>query len=549
MKRQIATLLTFATVLALASCSKEGKSKKSPKFSLSSLSTTETTPETTETSAETTTETTMDSTTATSETTPSVSSGSFTIDHSLEYLEVENTPFATCYGYCKQTEDFERMFYVQEYGDLYFVGIDGYSALDTAVFDIYNSIFTPQDEAYVREFDTFVESLHLTGDANPSMCISEIEVYRADSQIYSFVIDEYLTGKDYNYENHYGYYSYNLRSSDGSLIQLSDVIIDPEAFCTYLEQYIASTPGNGIFGKTEDINLEEITQEIRNGQALFVLSYDSIFLFQGSRFFKVPVYPTENIGCIDMSYFGSTPEHYALQFDHTGTLDWDINGDGTMDTISVEYVRSAEVDFGGTVEQIIVSINGQAAPLAIDEFDPYVFDASVYLIQSDDGLYLFLSNSGMDSYATDYIFRIDGDQVTYVTQIYSRLDKIIYNPEYIECCDYYDLIGSTALYYYYTLTSNQGEPLLLYYTFPSYGYLAATSKDLTVDKVDIETGDVIGQGTIPVNTPVETVFYNYETDSIYFQTLHENSEENEYFVIPNDHDFIIESFKGMVFAG
>ena len=551
MKKQIAALLTFAMVLTLASCSKDDKKTKSPRFSLANLEITETTPETSE-SSETTIETTIESTSETSETAvttidPTV--GSFTIDHSLEKLDMENTPFSTCYGYCKQLEDFELMFFVQEYGDLYFAKSEEFPELDLSVFEIYDSIFTPQDEAYEREFNRFIEDLHSTGDADPSICTSEIEVYRADSQIYSFVIDEYITGKDYNPENHYGYYAYNLRSSDGSLIELSDVIIDTEAFCTFLSVYLAYTPQNPVFGKTEDINIDELTEEIRSGKALFALSYDSIYFFQGSRFFKVPVYPLTFSECIDMTYFGSTPEYYALKFDYTGALDWDIDNDGIMDSLCLSYVPSSDEGYEGTFEKILLYLNGTELTITPNDLDPYVFDASAYLIQADDGLYLLISNIGMDSYTTDYIYRIENNQVTYVTEVNASIDKIIYDPEYIECRDYYDLIGSTSLHYYFTMLGTQGKPALIDNFFYSYGYLAATSKDLQADKVDAETGESIGLATIPANTPIETVFYDSDADVIYFQTLHENSSENEFFVIPNDHDMIVKNFKGMVFAG
>lgn len=555
MKKHITLFLVASMILSVCSCAKEDSGKtNSPKFQIptedvASVSS-ETTTETSETSLEPTSESSSEDTSATNPA-PVLSpdEATFTIDHSLQSIELENIPQARSYGYCCEMEEYAHMVSIEEYYDFYCGDFSKYEALKNTLSDIYEELFAPLDQAYDDALPVFINSMETTTDTVSEYYGTSIEVYRSDSQIYSFVAEEYFTNRDYDESNHFGITAYNLRSSDGSTIQLCDVIVDTDAFCSYLESYFSSLSGDDLFNKAPlPLEIESMIDEIQAGTEPFVLSYDSIYLYCNCLFYKVPVYPAENIGCINMTYFGATPAYYAIELDQGATLQWDVNGDNTIDDLSIEVVRATSDEDIDLVSSLNVSLNGQQFVISEDVLDPYSYDARAFYIQADDGQYLWISLVSMDTYTTNLIYQINGDTLSFVCTGDGFLTKIIYDPGYFELYNMYDIIGTASFTAEFAMMGTNGFPMPLTNIYYSYDSLAAAKIEFEATEIDIERNAIITK-TIPVDTPIEVICYDADDETVVFQTLHEDADQNCYFEIPHDYETVDKYFKGIVHAG
>ena len=133
------------------------------------------------------------------------------------------------------------------------------------------------------------------------------------------------------------------------------------------------------------------------GQSPFLLTYDGIIIVTEDNKFYVSAVNCPD--CFNMEYFLDTPENYLISSDFSNTISWDLNGDGKVETISLESDKdnNYKVHIGDTVSDL--KCDGS-------ECFPYP-DSCFYLVHTSSGYRLSFGGSIGSDYRTEVIYKVN----------------------------------------------------------------------------------------------------------------------------------------------
>ncbi len=290
----------------------------------------------------------------------------------------------------------------------------------------------------------------------------------------------------------------------------------PDEFSDEPSDYIAAL--ETLIAAIEDPSNEDIH---------FVLYQNAIRLFQpGSSvgdptIFSITV-PVLHLGnCVNLEYFTSTPEYYALTADSNNEVYWDFDEDGSLDIVTVtntgdDYVPELEISYNGK----IIDSSG------VDIADAY--DISwVIMVHTDSGYYLYVEFAEENPTHSTHVFHLENEDFKYVGRC-EEIYEFPYNPTSVPVAFRSDLVGTGHFEVECTLIGNNGLPDQTTSYFAKDA-LAVTVKDMTLGAYDSNgdaTGDIV---TVPAGTSVRLIGVDEAKEMAYFTTLNTDPSQNQNF--------------------
>ncbi|MBO4689021.1 MAG: hypothetical protein J5636_10990 [Clostridiales bacterium] len=559
MKRVIACILSLSMVFALAGCTKEETTKKKTKKTTTEEEETPDTehPDTSDTEVTDTSETTEASSTSESDTsetseTGTVVPGSFVINHTLENLGFYNIP--TDLAFARPYTDGENttMMAVAEYCDDYYFDTPGYDALSTSLDDFYGYLLESNDSIYETARSKFIQDI-ADGQYHMSIChICRTTVFRADSTVCSLLVTMLSSENDGTAP-----FYINFNSMNGEQIKFDDVVTDRAAFCDFVDSYLVASP-ELLQGDKDSIS--STLDIIRNGfEVYFSFGYDGIFVYiESDKYFKVPVYMLAD--CVNMEYFGNTPESYTLVADDTRVIDWDVDGDSTLDKIKLDITYD-EYD---AVNTMTLWYNNESAsvPSQLISDIPLYYD-TFYFMHVNGADYVYIAYYEESAGAAGYCFEIDGSSISFVCSFDGTFHGFPYNPESFDFGFSSEIMGTGTIIGNYTIDQD-GHPVPDNTFFSKLFYGASRS---AVTKVDIEGAlkldydlNVTDTITLSAGTTLYTYAIDFDTMYIIYSTVEEDPDEEYFVAVPfelpvDSYEVLIngmpqqELFAGLQFAG
>ncbi|MBR5974626.1 MAG: hypothetical protein IK020_05520 [Clostridiales bacterium] len=559
MKKIIAILLSMSMVLALAGCSKEEETTKKPKKTKETTEEEDTSdteePDTSDTEDPDTSGTTEES--DTSDTEPSDTNvavpGGFTVSHTLEDLGFYNVPTDLAFARPYVDGDNTTMMAVAEYCDDYYFDTPGYDGLSESIDDFYGYLLASCDSLYDTSRSKFILDI-ADGNYHMSVCrICQTTVFRADSEVCSLLVTSMTSEEGEGTAP----FLLNYRSKTGEAINFDDVVTDRAAFCDFVDSYLIASP-ELLDGYKEDISL--VLDMIRGGYDIyFTLGFDGIFIsIESDKYFKVPVYMLDN--CVNMEFFGNTPESYTLVADDTRAIDWDIDGDGLLDKIKLDMTYD-EYD---AVNTMTLWYNNEKASVPSEMISdvPIYFDTFYFMhVHGADYVYIVYYEESAGS--SGYCFELDDTGVSFVCQFEGTFQGFPYNPESFDFGFSSEIMGTSTITGNYTINLD-GQPVPDNTFFRKLFYGASRS---AVTKADIEGAlkldedlNVVDTITIPAGTTLYTYVIDFDTMYIIYSTVEEDPDQEFLVAVPfelpaDSYEVLIngmpqqELFAGLQFAG
>ena len=296
---------------------------------------------------------------------------------------------------------------------------------------------------------------------------------------------------------------------------MSDIITDVDAFCDILDMYLYTK---------ETSYRNEVKDAIRSGEdTVFAITYDGIVI-DG---IKIPVYGHED--CINMEYFGKTPSEYCLLLDQNNVLEWDFDGDGVFEDLSVDYQNS----------ELTVHFNknnyvfGEDQIPDISKMDDLAWNSPHVLMCSPDMCKFIVSMNYSETVERLIIFDLSSGEPVFENVVEGRIVGVPLNPSDLRIGEDIDLVGGREMCRDYVLQADGSMvPQTAFVYMHSYPFVL--SEDVTGDEFDWNTGEVIGKYTIKKDTAIEIIAYHPNSGAIVFKTLEPDSENCKYVQLESD---------------
>ena len=562
MKRAVAVLLTAATVLALAGCSKKEEERKPSK----TKKTTEETEESTEepdTSSETTDTSDTSDTSETSDTQGLHKNAvKVNLDHTLTKLDMSRDVTDHAYGELAKNLDYEHLLEAHEYLCFYTILSDKYNTLNSTLDGIYTNHAARCDEMYGECVAAFPDmQSKATADTywnyDYNYFGSYMSMYRADEQILSFSLNNRIFAEDITSDSTE---FYNFKSATGDQIKFDDVVKDRSAFA---DAILANKPkvdsSSPDWAQKQDKAYTVAAENIKNGEDITFLLYpNAIAIYDTTQFdgvgydihFAVSVLDLGS--CVDLSYFGATTKYYSLASDLGFNTKWDFDDDSLLDTLVVE--DTSDDDFGVTIK---VTLNGedlqaQQAPCLQDADSIY----DVFVSYTDSGYYVYVECSMEDPVFTTAVYHLDGNSFTYVGEM-GEFQDFPYDPENVAVLERSDFLGTGTACTLATLTGANGIPKQTSDYVEKYG-MASTVEKMVLGKFDANGQPTSESNTVPEGTVVRVKTIDTKHELVIFEALFADASKNFEFQMVlrnNDYDYDVyfngktayELFKGANF--
>lgn len=524
MKKCIAVLLAASMLLSLAACAKKEettKKKKKAKKTTEETEETEETDEPTEDTTETTIEPTTSETTVATTTAPSVVP---TPDERIMYLGLD---------YPQQDNDWGAVMGGSDLGfvhlkcdDLYLLEVapDASPKLQDAIDEVIldhqdfnqDTYMTDREVLFTLKGNDEAEGYHHTYRF-------ATELFRADTQIFSFAITESYDFEEGEYETH------NFYSSTGLPVEQDEVIVDKKAFIEYMKTTLAPIG--------DDEWIASMAELAEKGELPFTMTYDGINLLYPNGYptpfiyVKIPVSGAENLFCMD--YFKCTPEYFTIFSDKLGdeSVIWDFDGDGKDDV--VEATSEYDDTNGGC--DVHLKFNGNEYKTSDEGIiinDNALMDFCI--MNTDDGYFLYATMVGVDSSYDTAVFKMeDGTFKHVVTYEFIRFtSKGFINPESFEMVTEQLVMGIEDFYNQFSAMGNGGKLDYQYGYFSAYGIPYITRADITGEKLDGDLNTVDNNFTIPSGSAIQTAFYSPSDDKLILNVITEDASA-QYYVLVN----------------
>ena len=561
MKKFVAILLAVATILGCVACSKaeettKKKKKKTKKTTTESVETEESTDEPTDETTDEPTDAptsnpTDDTTEAPTDTTedpnetggvyetwavpdPFTMSTGLTIRHDLEKLQIGRDLVYKVWGDLDPQSEFEEVRYVKARTDMVSVYEDG--PLADAVSYKFTSLADDAASMYAERLEKFLSSQQSGTLERDTSYNVNTTVFRADSEYFSSMMEIVDYGLDFYDVQRVGA---NYRYSDGSFIDITEVVTDMAALTSYVKDKM----------DPYRYDYDETVQNVEDGACAWALLYDGIYI---ENFGKVPVIGNEYM--FDLSYFGATPETYALLADKSGEILWDVNEDQFIDDIRISLETDASEE---SVESLTISVNADQYVFTPNEIaylaDDYEFAENLehYLVRTEYGYFLIVSLESYYWYHT-CIFRVDENGVTFRTDgNYYVLEA--FDPDNI-------LVGDTAYITGLEATRDTRR-------FSDIGILASTTIfkdvysgpyktkiDLPAQEVDLTDLSIGADVTVPAGTMVAPILLDENTGLLIMRILDPDESQTSYVVMETGGEYDIagyhsyEALYGVIFG-
>ncbi len=511
MKKIVSFLLTFSMVLCLASCGENSeettKKKKKTKKTTTEITETETPTEDPSDSSE-------DPSSDTSETSGNVMGGQFEISHELTSLDVYVSTYYHIYGALDPNGDFEfgtKLNYVKVDADIidFYYDHDGPQEIQDMMQKLDDETFyalMDYTNIYTTEAAAFAEVEKKGGPLYDYSYGNHIELFRADSQLVSYVSEIYQYDSREPGTSLPVLEAHNLRVSDGMAIQYDEVVIDREALASYVQERYS-----------QDYVLDDVLAQIRDGSLPFGILYDGIYIYSIDA--KIPYIGNED--ALSAKYFGKVPDYYTLYLNGGKTLTWDVNNDGALDDLRVSQANS---------ESFTIELNSKEYTFSAENIEElpefYIYDGDdQYVMFTETGTYLVMTLHMDDDDRTFFcIFAIEGDNVTYCSKMFAALSDV-HNPNYLKVNGYYDVLGFTGASMRCSI--HDGYPC----AFNLFGDVCTSAYEVKVDlkgyKFDHLTMDTTDEVTIKKGSKVTICYYAEETGELILRVLDPN-DLNEY---------------------
>lgn len=384
-----------------------------------------------------------------------------------------------------------------------------YKDLESKIFD---DVFSPMIKTCEADYDKAVNALNqkkLAGEAlYNSNCNYKIDRFRMDSQVVSFAVYDYSETTSYTYD-----------AQTKTQLMLSDLFHTDKDFFKVIEERISAA------GLGEE-NVKAVMDQLRSKSPVFGITYDGILLPDPRGLYRADWFKISIIGMedqVNMAYFGSTPEFYTLYFDVNKTLEWDITGDGKIDTVKVDFAVESEDLMRG---KLCVDINGKSF-----EFDKLSDEVSIgtnykraFVMRSDDGFYLYCTCGVIEGYEDTYAFKIEDGKLSYVEYI----DLFFTETTYADPNNFPMFYHSGVITFHnneadFSILGCQGVPSTRTDFFHTYELGLITKSVLYAYTVDEHLNSVEGFD-LPAETSLALVAYNPEKHTVILQTMSPTSD-------------------------
>jgi hypothetical protein len=359
------------------------------------------------------------------------------------------------------------------------------------------------EKLYAQKVSELKESFPSAGESLIALFDDAIYIKRADDQIVSFMFSSW-ENVDYSYNSSEKYY--NIESKTGKIISFDDVVKDKDALYNYLESFIYS---EDYVSEYDLQRLNETFAMINDGTIDFQINYDGIY-FNG--YFVSAVNCPE---CFNMGYFFNVPDSYIISEDESGTISWDINGDGKVETISMgEGSNGSYVDIRG-VKTDVQSNSGY----------------HIYLAHTSTGFYMdFGVLCGSDD-RCEVIYRINDDwTVDYVTEGCLADWVFDYHPEImkLESVDQHYSgsswgITDSRVYYSFTGEPIKADPQDMLFHWAYGPYYLKTNVESKIQN----DGGTWNKCTLEKGTAVCVIGYDSTTKELILSDVNLDESENK----------------------
>ncbi|MBP5416593.1 MAG: hypothetical protein J6Y58_03610 [Clostridiales bacterium] len=550
MKRSIAVLLTAAMILSLAGCSKKNEKETSRTKRTKDTTETEETeaPGTEESSSESEQSTGSESESESSSDTSGLGkpSGSVPVelDHSLSLLLLSEDVTDRAYGELIKNLTYPNMMSVHEYVSSYSVLSDKYDALNKKLSDIHSIHKNACDKEYDELIKEFPEFQKIANEDNYYMFSSNyfgsyMNLCRADSSVTSFSVVDTLISTDLSSSSEA---FYNLKSGTGEEIKFDDIVTDRSAFADAILASIPATDANtNNWLKTQYEAVKVAAENIRTNNDVAFLMYpnaiyisDTVMLDGQNKDIAFNVSVLDLPNCVKLEYFGATTKYYSIVQDVGNSFKWDFDGDGVLDTLTVNDV--SDDDYGITLD---ITLNDKKMTLPdIPELQEADTIAQVWVSYTDSGYYLFVEGAMEDPVNLTYVFHINNDSIEHVG-VMGEIKSFPVDPEHVIVMRRSDLLGTNHVDIPSTLIGFNGVPAQTSEFIGKYG-LGVTNEKMVLGKFTPDGKPTNQSVTVPAGTTVRILGINTKQELVTFEAVFPDESKNFQFQMVlrnNDYDY------------
>lgn len=567
MKKKIASILVCSMIMSAAACAKTTESTTTKATSATTtestvettLESTEETTTTSESKAETTTTETSESEATTSateettakETTTEASTSEETTapsetkapakdvkyDSSLTNLPIQFEQKTHGYAIKNPTKnEYPEIEFVDKQIIYFSLNDSSNKKLNESVNSFFDKFISQIDEAYKKELEKLLNASKEGKESETSSFYPESRITRADDQFCSFVVR--------NPESDIPNFA-NFNTKTGEQIKFEDVVLDKEALAKYLED--AMKKNERITWMVSD----GLVSKIRNGNPSFALTYDGIYV--QDDYYAVKISAIHNPSWFNMDFFGSSPKYYCIESDVQDVIDWDIDGDGKTDTITIDITESDYHEF----DKLTINVNGKENVLKPDLGEDFYgcYDCA-NLIKTDKGFYLCITTTVEDDESDHTLFKISKDGTLEQKSSFGGFISQFYDPSEIVMHSRTDIAGTSYFLDKITLIGTDGKIKATSSGRTRVSHALLTRQDIS-GKLVKDDGSEGKEFTIPAGTAVVLNYFDSKMKMIDITVMTEQGIGETIRVPYDDSDYPCkingvedkELLMGLTFAG
>lgn len=393
---------------------------------------------------------------------------------------------------------------------------------------------TADDEEYLQYYDQTL-----------------IRISRADTRVVSF-LNTWVSDTGGAHANSW-YEPHTLDTASGKELLIYDVVDDTDALPDLIEQRFLEKYGE------ECLIIDSVSEMVRNqvmqdgsDKASQVLKYT---LGSDRITFWFSPYEAANYatGGIELEFlFDEYPDLVKKEYQEPAVNRIDALPEGeTYQTAAGMAVKWESVPLDDDAYQINLKITRGERE---DVLETWAYSANGYIVHAGDTELLAVQASSDNDYQLFYLINLDPDNLQDAVQYNEHFPSV--NPT---CSDPIrlgrrgELLSTYSTDRLYRFTEEGGlEPLESWYTIRSFNFALTSLQEITVNEVSEESGESIGQKTVPAGSTYR--FLRTDNESWVDMTLEDGSivrltiDHSEWPVTVNGID-MEELFEDMIFAG